>query len=40
MTYNNYDEKTNNYDEFNLSIDISGNCLLNNISYSDDELYN
>ena len=35
-----YDEKTTNYDEFNLSIDISGNCLINNISYSDDELYN
>ena len=35
-----YDEKTTNYDEFNLSIDISGKCLINNISYSDDELYN
>ena len=35
-----YDEKTSNYDNFNLSIDISGNCHINNISYGDDELYN
>ena len=35
-----YDVKTSNYDEINLVIDISGNCLINNISYSDDELYN
>ena len=35
-----FDVKTTNYDEINLVIDISGNCLINNISYSDDELYN
>tara|TARA_X000000368_G_scaffold367120_1_gene314263 strand:- start:2574 stop:3188 length:615 start_codon:yes stop_codon:yes gene_type:complete len=35
-----YDKKSNNYDEFELTIDLSGNCFINNKNYNDDELYN
>ena len=35
-----YDENNSNYKEFELAIDISGNCSINNISYSDEDLYN
>ena len=35
-----YDEKNYKYDKFKLSIDISGNCTINNRKYNDDELYN
>tara|TARA_Y100001970_G_scaffold195279_1_gene237344 strand:- start:242 stop:856 length:615 start_codon:yes stop_codon:yes gene_type:complete len=35
-----YDEKNNKYDEFKLTIDISGKCTINNRTYNDHELYN
>ena len=34
------EEKKYKYDEFKLTIDISGNCEINNRMYNDDELYN
>jgi len=35
-----YDENNNKFDKFKLTIDISGNCKINNRTYNDDELYN
>ncbi len=34
-----YDKKHKNFDDFKLTIDIKGNCLINNINYTDEELY-
>ena len=34
-----YDEKSKNFDKFKLTIDINGNCFINNINYNDEELY-
>ncbi len=35
-----YDEKDYKYEKFKLTIDISGNCKINNRKYADGELYN
>ena len=35
-----YDEKNYSFDKYKLTIDIHGNCKINNRTYSDDELYN
>ncbi len=34
-----YDEKNKNFDDYQLTIDIKGNCFINNINYTDEELY-
>ena len=34
-----FDENTKNIDDFQLNIDIKGNCFINNINYTDEELY-
>ena len=34
-----YDKKHKNFDDFKLTIDIKGNCFINNINYTDEELY-
>ena len=34
-----YDEKNKNFKDFKLTIDINGNCFINNINYKDDEIY-
>ena len=34
-----YDKKDKNFDEFQLILDIMGNCFINNINYTDEELY-
>ena len=34
-----YDKKSKNFEDFKLTIDINGNCFINNINYKDEELY-
>jgi len=34
-----YDKKSKNFQDFKLTIDINGNCFINNINYKDEELY-
>ena len=34
-----YDEKDKKFDDYKLTIDIKGNCFINNINYTDEELY-
>jgi len=34
-----YDKKSKNFDDFKFTIDINGDCFINNINYKDEELY-